>query len=128
MCEPRSRGGENFFSPPPAEIFGIYPPLPRVSPGGNFTPPKIFLDHYRGVEKFYPPLKRSKNSIYPPPKWPKNRFTPPKMGRKNFTPPKIFFSKFHPPILAENFTPLSWLPARTPMRKSVINLRLPGID
>ena len=48
------------------------------------------------------------------------------MSQKCFTPPKIFFSKFHPPLLAENFTPLSWLPARTCMNPlQIVPFELP---
>ena len=104
MCEPRSRGGEKFFSPPPAEIFGIYPPLPRVSPGGNFTPPKKFLDHYRGVEKFYPPLNGQKIQFIPPKMAKKSIYTPQNEPKK-FYPTLNFFLEISPPSPGRNFYP-----------------------
>ena len=98
------KGGENFFSPPPAEIFGIYPPLPRVSPGGNFTPPKKFLDHYKGVEKFYPPLNGQKIQFIPPKMAKKSIYTPQNEPKK-FYPTQIFFFEISPPSPGPKFYP-----------------------
>lgn len=98
------KGGEKFFSPPPAEIFGIYPPLPRVSPGGNFTPPKKFLDHYRGVEKFYPPLNGQKIQFIPPKMAKKSIYTPQNEPKK-FYPTLNLFLEISPPSPGRNFYP-----------------------
>ena len=48
----------------------------------------------------------AKKSIYTPQNEP-----------KKFYPTQNFFLRFYPPLLAEIFTPLSWLPARTCMAK-----------
>ena len=98
------KGGENFFHPPPAEIFGIYPPLPRVSPWGNSTPPKKFLDHYRGVEKFYPPLNGQKIQFIPPKMAKKSVYTPQNESKK-FYPTQKFFFEISPPSPGRNFYP-----------------------
>ena len=103
-CASHAQGGGKFFFTPPAEIFGIYPPLPRVSPGGNFTPPKKILDHYRGVEKFYPPLNGQKIQFIPPKMAKKSVYTPQNEPKK-FYPTQNFFFEISPPSPGRNFYP-----------------------